>query len=264
MWCQGLRQPDVRGVFQWRANRPREETSSGGPCQWAPGWRCGGGEERGAYLCNAGRRSQVIDKSRSPHFTAHQRSMNQWSNSDQWTFQISTSAFEGIFSSASILSEIAHVQYKWCEHWPVCVDCSLAIGSIQGHAAAQKDLSVVWVDAHADINTPLTSPTGNIHGQPMSYLIQELHSKVTCGVVSVSLTPPVFLILTPNVKKNIKKRGINDAKIALLFSVSLYIFKVVSILSYIIVQWVFFPPNFFCIVNIHYVLSWLLPHPCLW
>ncbi|XP_046888223.1 arginase-1 [Hypomesus transpacificus] len=57
-------------------------------------------------------------------------------------------------------------------------DHSLAIGSIQGHAAAQKDLSVVWVDAHADINTPLTSPTGNIHGQPMSYLIQELHSKV--------------------------------------------------------------------------------------
>ncbi|XP_020309099.2 arginase-1-like [Oncorhynchus kisutch] len=57
-------------------------------------------------------------------------------------------------------------------------DHSLAIGSIQGHAAAKKDLSVVWVDAHADINTPLTSPTGNIHGQPMSYLIHELHSKI--------------------------------------------------------------------------------------
>ncbi|KAK6329354.1 hypothetical protein J4Q44_G00013320 [Coregonus suidteri] len=57
-------------------------------------------------------------------------------------------------------------------------DHSLAIGSIQGHAAAKEDLSVVWVDAHADINTPLTSPTGNIHGQPMSYLIRELHSKI--------------------------------------------------------------------------------------
>lgn len=54
----------------------------------------------------------------------------------------------------------------------------MAIGSIHGHAQAQKDLSVVWVDAHADINTPLTSPTGNIHGQPMSYLIHELHSKI--------------------------------------------------------------------------------------
>ncbi|XP_070707424.1 arginase-1 [Pempheris klunzingeri] len=57
-------------------------------------------------------------------------------------------------------------------------DHSLAIGSIHGHSAAVGELSVVWVDAHADINTPLSSPTGNIHGQPMSYLLHELHSKV--------------------------------------------------------------------------------------
>ncbi|XP_062388513.1 arginase-1 isoform X2 [Sardina pilchardus] len=57
-------------------------------------------------------------------------------------------------------------------------DHSLAIGSIHGHASCRGELSVVWVDAHADINTPLTSPTGNIHGQPMSYLIHELHSKI--------------------------------------------------------------------------------------
>lgn len=67
---------------------------------------------------------------------------------------------------------------------------SLAIGSIQGHAAAKKDLSVVWVDAHADINTPLTSPTGNIHGQPMSYLIHELHSKVISLSFSLSSYSP--------------------------------------------------------------------------
>ncbi|KAL6474843.1 hypothetical protein MHYP_G00158830 [Metynnis hypsauchen] len=57
-------------------------------------------------------------------------------------------------------------------------DHSLAIGSIHGHAACGSELSVVWVDAHADINTPLTTPTGNIHGQPMSYLIHELHTKI--------------------------------------------------------------------------------------
>ncbi|KAM9336377.1 arginase-1 [Symphorus nematophorus] len=58
-------------------------------------------------------------------------------------------------------------------------DHSLAIGSIHGHSAAVGELSVVWVDAHADINTPLTSTTGNIHGQPMSYLLHELHSKIS-------------------------------------------------------------------------------------
>eukprot|EP00064_Thunnus_orientalis_P024230 superscaffoldBa00010108_g24511 len=57
-------------------------------------------------------------------------------------------------------------------------DHSLAIGSIHGHSAAVGELSVVWVDAHADINTPLTSTTGNIHGQPMSFLLHELHSKI--------------------------------------------------------------------------------------
>lgn len=55
---------------------------------------------------------------------------------------------------------------------------SLAIGSIHGHATAVGELSIVWVDAHADINTPLTTPTGNIHGQSMSYLLRELQSKV--------------------------------------------------------------------------------------
>uniref|UniRef100_A0A8B9K796 Arginase n=1 Tax=Astyanax mexicanus TaxID=7994 RepID=A0A8B9K796_ASTMX len=57
-------------------------------------------------------------------------------------------------------------------------DHSLAIGSIHGHAASGSEVSVVWVDAHADINTPLTTTTGNIHGQPMSYLIHELHNKI--------------------------------------------------------------------------------------
>ncbi|XP_073671963.1 arginase-1 [Paramisgurnus dabryanus] len=57
-------------------------------------------------------------------------------------------------------------------------DHSLAIGSISGHAASRNELSVLWVDAHADINTPLTTPTGNIHGQPVSYLIHELQSKI--------------------------------------------------------------------------------------
>uniref|UniRef100_A0A8C4XF57 Arginase n=1 Tax=Erpetoichthys calabaricus TaxID=27687 RepID=A0A8C4XF57_ERPCA len=67
----------------------------------------------------------------------------------------------------------------------VKIDCqclflhhSLAIGSISGHARSQNNLCVVWVDAHADINTPLSTPTGNIHGQPVSYLLKELHSKI--------------------------------------------------------------------------------------
>lgn len=65
-----------------------------------------------------------------------------------------------------------------CDVSSLFVSISLAIGSIHGHSAAVGELSVVWVDAHADINTALTSTTGNIHGQPMSYLLHELHAKV--------------------------------------------------------------------------------------
>ncbi|XP_037547634.1 arginase-1 [Nematolebias whitei] len=57
-------------------------------------------------------------------------------------------------------------------------DHSLAIGSIHGHWTAVGPLSVLWVDAHADVNTPLTSYTGNLHGQPLSYLLHELRSKI--------------------------------------------------------------------------------------
>ncbi|XP_063773373.1 arginase-1 [Pseudophryne corroboree] len=57
-------------------------------------------------------------------------------------------------------------------------DHSLAVGTIAGHAKVHPDLCVVWVDAHADINTPSTSPSGNLHGQPVSFLIKELKNKM--------------------------------------------------------------------------------------
>jgi arginase len=54
-------------------------------------------------------------------------------------------------------------------------DHSVAIGSIAGVARAVRarlgrEIAVVWVDAHADINTPETSQSGNIHGMPLAFL----------------------------------------------------------------------------------------------
>ncbi|HUX51717.1 MAG TPA: arginase [Spirochaetia bacterium] len=51
-------------------------------------------------------------------------------------------------------------------------DHSIAIGTIAGLAAhyrkAGKRMGVVWVDAHADFNTPESTPSGNIHGMPLA------------------------------------------------------------------------------------------------
>lgn len=57
-------------------------------------------------------------------------------------------------------------------------DHSLAVGTIAGHAKVHPDLCVVWVDAHSDINTPCTSMSGNLHGQPVSFLIKELKDQM--------------------------------------------------------------------------------------
>lgn len=50
-------------------------------------------------------------------------------------------------------------------------DHSLAMGTISGTLEKYPDACVVWVDAHADINTAETTDTGNIHGMPVSFLL---------------------------------------------------------------------------------------------
>ncbi|OWK69007.1 arginase [Pedobacter sp. AJM] len=49
-------------------------------------------------------------------------------------------------------------------------DHSSALGTISGirMAKPEEDLGVVWIDAHADIHSPFTSPSGNIHGMPLA------------------------------------------------------------------------------------------------
>lgn len=50
-------------------------------------------------------------------------------------------------------------------------DHSISIGSVAGFAKGRTDVGMVWVDAHADLNTPDTSPSGNVHGMPVAHLL---------------------------------------------------------------------------------------------
>ena len=54
-------------------------------------------------------------------------------------------------------------------------DHSSALGSISGMKLTEpnKRLGVVWIDAHADIHSPHTSPSGNIHGMPLAAALAE-------------------------------------------------------------------------------------------
>lgn len=54
-------------------------------------------------------------------------------------------------------------------------DHSIAMGSIGGAARFYerqgKKIGLIWIDAHADMNTPETSPSGNVHGMPLASVI---------------------------------------------------------------------------------------------
>jgi len=54
-------------------------------------------------------------------------------------------------------------------------DHSVAMGTVSGMARhfrkAQLKMGLLWIDAHADMNTPATSPSGNVHGMPLACLI---------------------------------------------------------------------------------------------
>jgi arginase len=52
-------------------------------------------------------------------------------------------------------------------------DHSIAIGTLAGvHRGRGIAPGVIWVDAHGDINTPLSSPSGNVHGMPVHFALE--------------------------------------------------------------------------------------------
>jgi len=54
-------------------------------------------------------------------------------------------------------------------------DHSVAIGSVSGVSRyfreRKKEIGLIWLDAHADMNTPESSPSGNVHGMPLACLV---------------------------------------------------------------------------------------------
>ncbi|MBX2980307.1 MAG: arginase [Flavobacteriales bacterium] len=75
-------------------------------------------------------------------------------------------------------SDLAYEVFKYIRNgvFPIVVggDHSIAIGSVSGTKMAfpKERLGVVWIDAHADLHTPWTTPSGNVHGMPLALLMQ--------------------------------------------------------------------------------------------
>jgi arginase len=70
--------------------------------------------------------------------------------------------------------------------------CCAHTGAVEGLAARHGALGVVWLDAHGDLNTPETSPSGNLWGMPLRMLLDSgtIEPEHTVLVGARSLDPP--------------------------------------------------------------------------
>src|SRR5690606_20762668 len=61
-------------------------------------------------------------------------------------------------------------------------DHSSAIGTVAGIRAKfpNKKLGIIWIDAHADIHSPYTTPSGNMHGMPLAAMLNE--DNLSCSI----------------------------------------------------------------------------------
>ena len=111
--------------------------------------------------------------------------------------------------------------------FPVIIagDHSTAGGTIAGIKMAKPKtrLGVIWIDAHADLHTPFTSPSGNMHGMPLATALAEDNKECqmhepdaktldlwmklkTIGKISLKYSPQTLYSLRCAITKKKKKR----------------------------------------------------------
>lgn len=101
-------------------------------------------------------------------------------------------------------------------------DHSSALGTISGVKAhkASKRLGVVWIDAHADLHSPFTTPSGNVHGMPLAACLAEdnLENQINeVGDETLSIWNKCKSIETPEVKllpEDLVFFGVRDTEFA--------------------------------------------------
>ncbi|SDR00454.1 arginase [Virgibacillus subterraneus] len=136
------------------------------------------------------------------------------------------SKFERQEDNLRNLQQVADANQKLAEmvdkeingnHFPLVLggDHSIAIGSLAGIAKHYENLGVIWYDAHGDLNSGDTSPSGNIHGMPLAVSLGIGNEKLTNILgYQPKIKPENIVIigarsLDPGEKDLIKESGIN-------------------------------------------------------
>jgi arginase len=107
------------------------------------------------------------------------------------------------------------------DHFPLVLggDHSIAVGTVAGAAAhfhkVSKRIGLIWLDAHGDMNTPDTSPSGNVHGMPLAAIMGSGPSELTglAGIVPMVEPRSVSLVgireLDAKERRFVKESGVH-------------------------------------------------------
>lgn len=93
-------------------------------------------------------------------------------------------------------------------------DHSIAIGTLAGLAKHYRNLGIIWFDAHGDLNTVETSPSGNIHGMPLAASLGLGHKFLTnVGGITPKVEAENTVIIGARALDEGEKRLIKEKKI---------------------------------------------------
>lgn len=96
-------------------------------------------------------------------------------------------------------------------------DHAIAIGSLAGAVRAISKLGLIWFDAHTDINTDETTPSGNIHGMPLAAAIGKGHPELVQAARPASSIDAHHIVI-------VGARSIDSGEKALLMEAGISVF----------------------------------------
>ena len=86
-------------------------------------------------------------------------------------------------------------------------DHSVALGTLGGLAHARGAGGVLWIDAHGDLNTPETSPSGNVHGMPLAAVVGLTNGRFASDVWTLPAVDPKRVALVGLRELDRQERG---------------------------------------------------------
>ena len=104
-----------------------------------------------------------------------------------------TAIFDQFRSAQTILSEMQPRRILTAGG-----DCAVDVAVIDYLHRQYRGLTVIWVDAHLDANTPDTTPSGNFHGMPVAAILGSAPTALR-GLLGTPLPPSQFLYASADV-----------------------------------------------------------------